>query len=423
MTMKLRAGRLVEAEVEDLDDVGVHEPRGGQRLAAEARHEARVLGQVLGEQLDRDVALQAGVERELDGRHAADAEAVVEPVAVGEELRRSLALRCTDTAAAGRFHRRRSGPGSRWASGVGVSVGSGVGVSVGVGVGVGGGRLRRRGGRRRGLLLGLAVAVEPALDVVEPRGEVVLERLARAPRQLAHLLVRGHDRGASPSPGPRRRRRSSISSIVDVSALARVWEMSSGSSLPQPARGMTASNSPSRSGRRGMRRLRLAARDAGNAAYNPSLTVLEALGERVGQVRRPDRGLGARDVVLRAAVGRRPAAGVEQQPRGARVAVARLADRARVDQPLGPSRGRARSPSLRRGRPWPARPPGGRRRARRASGRSARRGSRWRRSTARRSGRRARTPRSGRAGRRGRARRPRRCPRARARAGTRASRA
>ena len=57
-----------------------------------------------------------------------------------------------------------------------------------------------------------------------------------------------------------------ISSIVDVSALARVWGMSSGSSLPQPARGMTASSSPSaRIGRRGMRRPRLAARGSGNA--------------------------------------------------------------------------------------------------------------------------------------------------------------
>ena len=56
------AGGLVEAEVEDLDDVGVHEPGGGQRLAPEARDELAVVGQVLGEQLDRHVALQARVE-------------------------------------------------------------------------------------------------------------------------------------------------------------------------------------------------------------------------------------------------------------------------------------------------------------------------------------------------------------------------
>ena len=83
--------------------------------------------------------------------------------------------------------------------------------------------------------------------------------------------------------------------------------------------------------------------------------------------------------------------------------------RAGVDQPLA-----LREVQL--GRPpcaWcptRARPPGGRRTARRGSGRSARRGSPWRRSTARRSARTGRTPRSGRAGRRGRARRPRRSP-------------
>ena len=83
---EVAARLVVEAEVEDLHDVRVHEPRGGERLAPEARDEARVLGEVLGEQLDRDVALQPRVERELDGRHAADAEAALEPVAVGEEL-------------------------------------------------------------------------------------------------------------------------------------------------------------------------------------------------------------------------------------------------------------------------------------------------------------------------------------------------
>ena len=65
-------GGLVEAEVEHLHDVRVHEPRRGQRLAAEARDERRVVGEVLGEQLDRDVALQPAVERELHGRHPAD---------------------------------------------------------------------------------------------------------------------------------------------------------------------------------------------------------------------------------------------------------------------------------------------------------------------------------------------------------------
>ena len=71
----------VVAGVVDLDDVGVDELCGGQRLAPEARHEAVVLGQVLGQQLDRDLALEHVVERAVDGRHAAGAEALVEPVA------------------------------------------------------------------------------------------------------------------------------------------------------------------------------------------------------------------------------------------------------------------------------------------------------------------------------------------------------
>ena len=58
---------LVEAEVEHLDDVRVHEPGGRERLAPEARDERRVVGEVLGEQLDRDVALEPLVEAR-DGR-------------------------------------------------------------------------------------------------------------------------------------------------------------------------------------------------------------------------------------------------------------------------------------------------------------------------------------------------------------------
>ena len=58
---------------------------GGERFAAEAVDEVPVLGEVLGQELDRDVALEPRVERELDGRHPADAEAALEPVAAGEE--------------------------------------------------------------------------------------------------------------------------------------------------------------------------------------------------------------------------------------------------------------------------------------------------------------------------------------------------
>ena len=70
----------VEAEVEHLDDVGMDQPRSGQRLAPKARHERRVVGEVLGQQLDRHVALEPVVEREVDGRHPADPEAAFDPV-------------------------------------------------------------------------------------------------------------------------------------------------------------------------------------------------------------------------------------------------------------------------------------------------------------------------------------------------------
>ena len=86
--MKCWCCALVEAEVEHLDDVRVHEPGGGQRLAAEAGDERRVVGQVLGQQLDRHVALEALVEGQLHGRHAADAEAALDPVPPGD--RRSV---------------------------------------------------------------------------------------------------------------------------------------------------------------------------------------------------------------------------------------------------------------------------------------------------------------------------------------------
>ena len=75
---------LVEAEVVDLDDVGVHQARGRKGLAAEARHERGVIGEVLGQELDRDGALQTLVEGELDGGHAADAEPALEAVAAGD---------------------------------------------------------------------------------------------------------------------------------------------------------------------------------------------------------------------------------------------------------------------------------------------------------------------------------------------------
>ncbi len=40
---------FVESEIEHLDDVGMHETRGRERLAPETRDECRVVGEVLRE--------------------------------------------------------------------------------------------------------------------------------------------------------------------------------------------------------------------------------------------------------------------------------------------------------------------------------------------------------------------------------------
>ena len=147
MTMKLRCAGLVEAEVEDLHDVGVHEPRGGERLAAEARDEARVLGEVLGQQLDRDLALEPAVERELHGRHAADAEPALELVAAGDEL----VVSAISPPFLGRRVRGSTPPPSPSSGGASVgAVSCGSGVAVGVGGVV---------GRRRAVAVSVGVGV------------------------------------------------------------------------------------------------------------------------------------------------------------------------------------------------------------------------------------------------------------------------
>ena len=84
--MKCWPRTLVQPGVEDLHDVGVDQARGCLRLALEARHEGGVLGQVLGQQLDRHPPLQALVEGEVDGRHAAEAQSAFEPVAARDLL-------------------------------------------------------------------------------------------------------------------------------------------------------------------------------------------------------------------------------------------------------------------------------------------------------------------------------------------------
>ena len=77
------AGALVQAGVEDLDDVGMHQSSGSLCLTLKTRDERRILREVLSEQLDSDLALQAIVEGEMNGRHASEAKPALELVATG----------------------------------------------------------------------------------------------------------------------------------------------------------------------------------------------------------------------------------------------------------------------------------------------------------------------------------------------------
>ena len=125
------------------------------RAAASASRRKRetncvVVGEVLGEQLHGDVALEPPVERELDRRHAADAQPVAELVAAGDASRRPLI---------GRHPARRRCVGAGAVAAAAPASAAPVGVVAG---GVVGGRSssvvrgrrrrRRRGrsGRRRG---------------------------------------------------------------------------------------------------------------------------------------------------------------------------------------------------------------------------------------------------------------------------------
>ena len=74
------------AAVVDGDDVGVVEARRGLRLAPEALDELAVLGIALRHDLERDLAAEARVLRQVDGRHAADTQAPEHAVAAVERL-------------------------------------------------------------------------------------------------------------------------------------------------------------------------------------------------------------------------------------------------------------------------------------------------------------------------------------------------
>ena len=61
---------VVLALVEDGDDTGVRQPRRRPCLPDEPRRELRVVGEVPVHDLERDVAVEAAVEGEVDGGHA-----------------------------------------------------------------------------------------------------------------------------------------------------------------------------------------------------------------------------------------------------------------------------------------------------------------------------------------------------------------
>ena len=154
-------------------------------------------------------------------------------------------------------------------------------------------------------------------------------------------VARGRGRRPARPPRSRRRRRP----VDDRVERARRGSTRRAGGIRSPRR----RSRRTRPARRWPRRAR-APRGAGSGRAC-SLTVLKALGERVGQAGGADRGRARRRCRTRcAATAPVQALGVEQQPGGARVAVARLADAARVDEPLAvgevepPRRRGARSP-------------------------------------------------------------------------------
>ena len=194
----------VLAGVEHLDHVGVLEPRRRQRLAAEAGHEGLVVGQVLGQQLDRHRALEHGVGGQEDGRHAARAQPALHAVAA-RDLGGNGHPSSSGTTAPPRRRRRR---GALFASGAALaalgcspvppSPPSGtVGVSGVVSVSVGG-----LGGWSRSSRW----ASSPArLRLRLHRGGLGLHRVRLG--HLALLLARARTAGRSSAPGRRAPRR------------------------------------------------------------------------------------------------------------------------------------------------------------------------------------------------------------------------
>jgi hypothetical protein len=90
------------------DDLGARQPGGGARLAGEPLDELRVVGEARPHHLDGDRAVEPGVGRGVDRRHAAAGDGRVEPVALVEEPTEQgvgdRRWRAADTAVHGRVH-------------------------------------------------------------------------------------------------------------------------------------------------------------------------------------------------------------------------------------------------------------------------------------------------------------------------------
>ena len=267
----------------------MHEPRGGQRLAAEARHELGVVGEVLGQQLHGDAALEPAVARQADGRHAADAEAGAELVAAGDQLfgvghgdAHAAARRRRLTSSSGRGRRRvgldRHGVGvlvvsASWPSSASCRSASSS-CRCRVVVVVVGPRPRSRSGRGR------------------CRRRVPLREAQR--RRAIDARRQRPERGDERLDGACRRRRSGRAST----ALATSWRWLSSSSallVRDQARGRAAARDEHCRGAAEQR-----ARRGGGSAFARSLTVLKAVGQRVRKPCSADRRGSAADVVFRA---------------------------------------------------------------------------------------------------------------------------
>ena len=332
----------IAPRVVDLDDVGVLEAGGRLRLAAEARDEGLVLGQVLGQQLDGHPPLEHLVHREVDRRHPAGAEPALDAVAARDlgggahpgrpppgSRRRARATRRPapppDRYAARRralLRRRRPGaPGRRRSSG------PAPGAASSGGSGSWSGLVLRGRGRGRGL--GLVVVGGGRLPVVvvvsSPGGHCSVHELARGGRRRPVIV------------SARRRRRRFV---------ARCGRALRATVSAAPQRSARSAAAPRR-GRRG------AGGSSGRPLRGDGLALAAAPGRRAGGDREGEKSDACITDRSRGGPPARREAGLLDRPRG-------VVDRVIGPAPLRVPASRSSRSQAARGSPsrgWPA-PPG-----------------------------------------------------------------